>query len=245
MNIDDYYFWMKEEGKIKAEISPAALDGYFAGAVGGAAQLPSGLDILIDWDVVNEHAISWLETYQTSVIKGVSNTQRRVVVDLIQAWIKSGSPLSALEDWLSQPSVVGPEKARQIATTEITRIYAEGNRAAWYQSGIVDQQKWQTANDELVCPICREFHGKIVSMDGQWTYKGGAIDHPPAHPHCRCWLLPVVNLDLVEQEFIRILNQPYSARRPNHDEIEEFWVRYQLRQAFGKDNLITGEVVSY
>jgi hypothetical protein len=70
-----------------------------------------------------------------------------------------------------------------IAVTEVTRASVEGERAQVRElaaQGVVLVATWQTANDELVCPVCGPRNGRREG-DG-WD------SPPPAHPRCRCWL---------------------------------------------------------
>jgi rubredoxin len=79
-----------------------------------------------------------------------------------------------------------------IAVTETTRVFAEGNKLAWDSTGVVSGSKWQTANDDLVCPICGPLNEQVTD------------DEPPAHVNCRCWKRPVVDEELVKQKFAEI-----------------------------------------
>ena len=113
-------------------------------------------------------------------------------------------------------------RAKLIAQTEVTNAFAKGEVMAWEQSEVVVGKEWRTANDELVCPICAPLGGIIFGAEGaepatiadqlnrseqaglgdQFTHPGGrssagnfagqTFDRPPAHPNCRCWLVPVV-----------------------------------------------------
>ena len=118
--------------------------------------------------------------------------------------------------------VFGEGRAALIAVTEVTRAYAEGNIKAWQASGIITKMRWATANDERVCPMCSALGGLTFNEDGsvpasieqqqadgivtaigtafvhpggngdQQRYAGQVFEYPPAHPRCRCWLIPVV-----------------------------------------------------
>ena len=81
----------------------------------------------------------------------------------------------------------GTQRASLIASTEVTRAFAEANRIAYDESGVVTAYQWQTAADERVCPICGPLHGKQAQKGQRFN---GLF--PPAHPNCRCWISPVV-----------------------------------------------------
>jgi len=45
----------------------------------------------------------------------------------------------------------GRQRARRVAVTEVTRVYAAGNEEAWRATGYVTGKRWMTARDERVC----------------------------------------------------------------------------------------------
>jgi len=49
------------------------------------------------------------------------------------------------------------------------------------QTGLQMRRVWNTANDELVCPICGPLNEQPEDV---WS--GDFPDGPPAHPNCRC-----------------------------------------------------------
>ena len=62
--------------------------------------------------------------------------------------------------------------------------------------------RWCTAEDERVCPWCGPVHGKVVGAEDNFFNQGDvleaegqtlalnyrAIDVPPLHPNCRCFV---------------------------------------------------------
>lgn len=81
----------------------------------------------------------------------------------------------------------GPARAKRIIVTETTRAYAQGNYQAWrnHSGFAVGRWQWNTANDELVCPICGPRDGMDFSINAD-------KELPPAHPNCRCWATPII-----------------------------------------------------
>jgi SPP1 gp7 family putative phage head morphogenesis protein len=68
-----------------------------------------------------------------------------------------------------------------------------GNQMAWQETGTIDKFRWNTANDELVCPICGERNQQEYPLSELATMM-------PAHPNCRCWATPIVSVELVRQQ---------------------------------------------
>ena len=138
-------------------------------------------------------------------------------------WIREGRAFSELLDYWALSYAFSRDRMEGIATTEITRAYAYGNQAAWRHSGVVWGKQWVTANDERVCPICAPLggltfsedgavpatidqqneQGAAVALDDPFVHPGGSgaaanyagqpFALPPAHPRCRCSIMPVVN----------------------------------------------------
>lgn len=206
-------FWDEEALRLINELSPLVLRMLLAGAQQGESILPPELRVLIDWDVFNEQAIEYLRGYDYNLIQGITDTTRKQTVKAIDAWlkeqdpeqwqrggqeigewIKSGKRLDALVSKLEP--IFSADRAKRIAVTEVTRVYAEGNTKAWQATGMVQARKWQTARDERVCPICGPLHNTIADLGMPFYADGVPLDNPPAHPRCRCYIIPVVSREV-------------------------------------------------
>ena len=194
-----YEFWAEEMRRYWGDFAPLVLRILMAGAQGGALELPAGAAFLINWDAFNQAAVDFLNKQGLSFLAGINeNTQIRAI-KIIDGWVKSGSPMPVLQAQLAP--LFGDERARRIAVTEVTRMYAEGNLMAWKSTGYVTEKVWRTARDDRVCLICGPLEGKVVSIDAGWSADAsgnivadyGGLLNPPAHTNCRCWLQPVVS----------------------------------------------------
>ncbi len=181
---DDAAFWglAKEElvGASMAEAQGLLLEG---------AQQASRLGLAVDFELVNENVLKFSRQYSDDWWRQLSKTNRRVLRSAIGANIEAGAPLSSLVKSL-EPTF-GRARAELIASTEVTRLYSEGNRMAYATAG-VDQVEWRTVRDSRVDPICDALHGE------RWAV-GKEKQVPPAHPGCRCWLAPVVDNSLLSR----------------------------------------------
>ena len=79
--------------------------------------------------------------------------------------------------------------ATVVAGTELTRAVSYSTLLT-YQSQGVTKSIWLTAQDQRVCPICRDNNGESRSV-GQDFPSGDS--QPPAHPRCRCALGPDID----------------------------------------------------
>lgn len=152
----------------------------------------------VDWDLINADVLAWVtgggamgggfgEGYANAVTAAMATTSERQLRTLIGEWINNSLTYRQLVDDVSR-TVGSRQRAEMVATTEITRAYAEGNRAAWRRGGVIQQMRWYTANDERTCPICGAAHGQISDVNGDFS--NGLF--PPAHPRCRCSVHPYI-----------------------------------------------------
>ena len=148
----------------------------------------TGLGVAVDWGLVNSAAVRWAQGYAYGLVSEINGTTRSFLQETVGGWLESGAPLSDLADLLDP--MFGQVRSELIAATEVTRAFHEGNVAAWEQSGVVQRERWETANDELVCEVCGPLDGEEVELGG--SFPGGVT--PPAHPGCRCGTRPVVEI---------------------------------------------------
>lgn len=214
-------FWQGENALLTEEMVEIAMLVLLAGAEGGIDSLPVHLRVLTNWNQLNE-AVMWYLNHQYLIqdIPVITEATRRQVAPIIDRWIRSGEHLDTLKTQLEP--LFGPVRASRIATTEVTRLYADGNLLAWQASGLVGAKMWMTAQDERVCPICGPLAGTIVEIDGDWSFSPSTLannpqlakalqslgtptlNRPPAHVNCRCYLQPVVLDALSDEELANI-----------------------------------------
>jgi SPP1 gp7 family putative phage head morphogenesis protein len=191
MNLDEA-FWRKEQEELAGVILLWLRRAAGNGSTTAFDDLPDLVSI--DWNLINEQVRQWVERYTFDLVTGITNTSRDFIRDEISKWITSGAPLPELIDSIESSGMFGRMRAEMIGVTEVTRAYAEGNLIAWRQSNVVDGKRWNTAQDELVCPKCGPLAGKETNLYEPFQTDGGALETPPRHVRCRCWITPVVRL---------------------------------------------------
>lgn len=142
----------------------------------------------LDWSLINADAANWAREYVYELVTSLDDNTRKLLQSAISEWIEQSEPIDALPDRLE--AAFGRRRAEMIAVTEVTRAYAEANAYIWQKSGLVKKRRWQTAMDERVCPVCGPLHGQETEWGKEFD---GGIMNPPAHPRCRCWVVPVVD----------------------------------------------------
>lgn len=172
----------------------ALLQSVDLGVSAAVSQLET-VGIGFDWTLANEEARAWANRYVGELISGIDATTLSRVRSAVEEWIVNGEPLDALIEDLAP--VFGAQRAELIASTEVTRAYAEANRQAYRQAGM-RYVRWNTANDERVCPVCGPLNGRVIGIDARFDdalsddvrdqFRNLRFEIPPAHPRCRCWL---------------------------------------------------------
>lgn len=110
-------------------------------------------------------------------------------------------------------------RSETIARTESIRASNQGHKASYIASGVVDRMMWVTAGNELACDFCRPLDGAVIAMDGMFNTgiirddKPVTTETPPAHPRCRCVVVPVLEGETVSP-LGEITHLPGEAPKP-------------------------------
>lgn len=174
-----------DDGSALAELMRGLYQRLLEAAFDDAAA--SGIGVA--WDLANPYVQDVLDALAEQ-IKGVAATTKDEIRALVARQAAEGWSLERLASELEQlAGVRSATRAAVIARTETARAYALGSLAAWQVSGEVAASEWLTAGDELECPICAPLNGQQADLGRPFD---GGIYFPPAHPNCRCALLPVL-----------------------------------------------------
>ena len=96
----------------------------------------------------------------------------------------SGKKTSELKKKLQERFGVSYSAADSLARTEMAHIQTQAAKKRYEDYGIQQVEIWADP-DERTCEICGELHQK--------KYYVGAAVPIPAHPRCRCCIVPVVD----------------------------------------------------
>ena len=97
--------------------------------------------------------------------------------------ILTGKKSSDLKKKLQERFSVSFSRADALVRTELAHIQTEAAKQRYKDYGVQEVEIWADA-DERRCPVCEKLHKKV--------YPVGAAVPIPAHPRCRCCILPIV-----------------------------------------------------
>lgn len=141
------------------------------------------LPVSVDWNQVNGAVLDLAQQRAAQYAADTTAASKGQIAKLVSQWVESGG---TLDDLLGRVARVYPDhRAEAEAITQVTAVYAQGNRAAWQASDVVSQWQFHTAVDDVVCPICAPLNGKVFDLADDSAL-------PPRHYRCRCWVTPVV-----------------------------------------------------
>lgn len=98
--------------------------------------------------------------------------------------VTTGANPAELKSLLKKQFGVSYNAADSVVKTEMAHIQTQAAQKRYTDYGIEEVQVWAD-EDERRCEICGELHEK--------KYPIGAVMPIPAHPRCRCCIIPVVN----------------------------------------------------
>ena len=175
-------WWDTQTGQMIADLRPQMEAMARDAMLGYAVEVGVG----IEWGVIAEEAAAWAEQYAGELIRGITDTTRKVVGRKVAEFIRTpGRTIGDLKADLAPH--FGETRAQMIAVTETTRAYAAGTtfyQNALAEAGVKMVRVWHTSRDEKVCVQCGPLDGK---PEAEWPAEIRSPDYPPRHPQCRCW----------------------------------------------------------
>jgi SPP1 gp7 family putative phage head morphogenesis protein len=123
---------------------------------------------------------------------------------------------------LINDAIGSPSRALSIAITETNRAMSQG-AISRYKAAKLERMEWETSDP---CPTCAMNSGQVIEIGG--TFNSGA-QMPPAHPHCRCVLLPVIpDFEANENGVVDIAPKPEVYREFTDKAERQEFEKYQL-----------------
>jgi len=178
--------WTSHDRRLQVILRKAGSQGFKAG-VGVASSI-----IKVDFDLRRLQSEQWALANAAAKVKGITETTRKNLAQAVEEALRKGMTSKALGSAVqSAMKLSGSARAMSISRTEL-QFAANAGADRLYESEGIEKKEWYTARDERVCPICAPLHGQVVVVRGVFA---GGHDNPPAHPQCRCTILPIVGAE--------------------------------------------------
>lgn len=144
----------------------------------------------------------YVEPTSVEAWKYEATKQGAEMIALITLLVSQGKEVEEIVQQVTQLSEGQSYKAKRLARTETAQLLNATALAIMSESG-VKQVKWTDATETLlfrdktgkkhitrVCPRCKAYANGGKNLDG--VYPIGKLPSPiPAHPNCRCTLIPI------------------------------------------------------
>jgi hypothetical protein len=170
--LSDDEFWREIERIFAVGTSAVTRRIFHAGA-----EYARSAGVMADFDTVNLAALRVTRETSSRYWRLMTQTTRDGLREALTTWQAEGLGKRGLPDLVdSLEPLFGQERAKRVAVTETTRVFAEGNREAMAQDDTVGGEIWSTAEDELVCSRCGPLNEKI--------YPKGQGPAQPLHVNC-------------------------------------------------------------
>lgn len=156
-----------------------SLETYGKGVLAAADQLQEHADDEMV-NLANEKGIDWAKDHAGDLIKDFEDATKADVEGVVTQAMEEGWSNDKLAAKLQESWSFSSSRAEVIARTETAFADVQGNIALYKEAG-VEGAIWLAA-DTAPCDDCEGRDGKPTSLS----------DVPPAHPNCRCDIVPVI-----------------------------------------------------
>ena len=123
------------------------------------------------------------KTFSTRIWDDCTLLANRVKADVQKAMIQ-GSSTEKLARQIKKDFGSSAYQAKRLINTEVARAVTTAQDEAYKNSGVVSMVLWSATLEDNTCDVCAGYDGQYFALD----------NHPalPAHPGCRCAIVPVV-----------------------------------------------------
>lgn len=123
------------------------------------------------------------KTFSSRIWDNTNALANRIKTDVEKAMLQ-GQSLEKLARQIKADFGSTAYQAQRVISTETAKAVTAAQDEIYRSSGVVQQVMWDATLEENTCDECAENDGEYYPID----------DHPdlPAHPNCRCALIPVV-----------------------------------------------------
>lgn len=161
---------------------------------------------------IHQDAVALLYQRNYEALRGITEeVARQISRTLSDGFTQGQNPRKIARNLTDRVDKIGKTRATTLARTEVINAHATSSLNRYERMGtdeVTIQAEWLTAGDDRVCPICEALASKgSITIEeartGTFRYEADEDEpsslsgmypvKPPAHPNCRCSLLPSVS----------------------------------------------------
>lgn len=123
------------------------------------------------------------KTFSSRIWDDCTLLANRIRSDVQKAMIQ-GTSTEKLARQIKKDFGSSAYQAQRLINTEVARAVTTAQDEAYRNSGVVSMVMWSATLEDNTCDVCAGYDGQYFALD----------NHPalPAHPGCRCAIVPVV-----------------------------------------------------
>lgn len=157
-------------------------DIYYSIAVPGETAF-STIDNELVQQMINQIWVADGTSWSQRIWNNTSKLQEALNEGLLNILV-TGKKTSELKKTLQEQFGVSYSRADALVRTETAHIQTQAAQKRYEDYGMKEVEVW-VDEDERTCPICSKLEGKRIPIHGTMPI--------PAHPKCRCCIIPVVD----------------------------------------------------
>lgn len=154
---------------------------YYSLSIPGEAAY-STIDRALVHQMINQVWVADGLSWSQRIWNNTSKLQETLNENLISVLVTGKKP-SELKKILQEQFGVSYARADALVRTETAHIQTQAAQKRYEDYGMKEVEVW-VDEDERTCPICSKLEGKRIPVHGVMPI--------PAHPKCRCCIIPVV-----------------------------------------------------
>ena len=179
--------------KDKTKFAKLVFEPLLQSVVASAKDTNEFIGTSIDIDVDNPKARKFIKEHALELSRDITQTTRDAVGKTLADGIQVGESMKELADRVNGLyDGFGTVRALAIARTETILASNWATSEVYKESGVVQNKIWLTAFDERTCPVCGGLDGETKALNAEFRTDNGMVDAPPAHPNCRCTIIPEI-----------------------------------------------------
>lgn len=155
---------------------------YYSFAIPGQEAFTQ-IDNAMIQQLINQIWVADGKSWSQRIWENTEKLQEALNEELIHC-VVAGKKTTELKNLLQEQFEVSYGRADSLVRTEIAHIQTQAAQQRYKDYGIQEVEVWAD-EDERRCKICGKLHQK--------RYKVGSMMPIPAHPRCRCSIIPVID----------------------------------------------------